>query len=1020
MLQNQHIASKITGVLMTAAAAAGIVSPDVVNGTENSNTSTNTNNSNNNGNRHNQSLDKHHRRNTKKNRNRNRKKKKKKKKSLTKSASSPSLDDDNDDDDEDGGGEDFDLSNSDTSSIDEYDEDLAKILPPTIRSTLRQRKKESSNSMNKNDDNKKKNHQSGHRESIIATASATTTNTVSTSVSITPQEQLRKFLISKQGLSAKVIDDVIEQMWDENLSYDDPQAVVDYINKERHSTSTGSEGLCLSSSNQSFAIFPSTFRSTGEEQEQSVTSDICPSNLFLSEGEDQSSQTADKQTVDENRTANHDPLTFSESISQSFDNINNIDGEVRETSSSARMIGISSEGDLATSGTVEMTFDTETLQAPPLPCTQRNHYKHFRPQIDHQHQHTYQKNNTVTGALQRNPTAKNGLVPSIKTADAIVDDNHKSSSPKNSSSHIKSGRLSIAEKLDIVADFDNLPDAIFALTEWINKAAKPNEVSQIEIYSHIDDGKKACPMTYSLTLRSESLTLPLTILVLVYCSSYPIFTSCRPFQKLDELCKAQMTTALPTVLRRGIVESADQSKDDTVVISSLLRMFSSMLSRCDVDYDAVEEIEANLEDVLVEARNVYTALSDDTNTNTKNNEKRDRISERVVEFVTILLSNVVSESHATAIKSCPSREDDPISTLVWKRDMQKIEAKRACTSARFSLNSALGTLGDGQDSPTLGTRQRQMPINFDLSYDDIVISLVGEEREERTSIDLQKVIIEESQNQSYIDGIYPSIREPNDSLINLVSEQATVRGKMKKVKATLAVLKEQDEILSQRIGDLKSRMLRQRLVTGARTIMMNEQLELVQASVQYGESIDSLVDAIMTYKRSMKKIFRKADEPTDPSISMTLCLQHSRNYFLSETECIEELRHRVQTNKTDLSKLEYELGPSDTATQQDSTGMEEDISLLKMKIETDSKRAASFREDAYKMFEDLMNQLEYYQVAASAEATTIEPIQTDLLNDISVALETLGLPGSRLDNYFLTTYRPIQPQDCYSIEGDRL
>ena len=465
-----------------------------------------------------------------------------------------------------------------------------------------------------------------------------------------------------------------------------------------------------------------------------------------------------------------------------------------------------------------------------------------------------------------------------------------------------------------------------------------------------------------------------------------------------------MTRALPTVLRRGILECTDQSKDDTVVISSLLRMFSSVLSRIDVDYDAVEEIEANLEDVLVEARNVYTtALSDDTNT--KNNDERDRISERVVEFVTILLSNVVSEIQVTPISSCPSREDDPMSTLMWKRDMQKIEAKRACTSARFSLNAVLGTLGDGQDSSTLGTSHRHMPFNFDLSHDDAVVSLVGEER--KAFIDLQKAILNERQNQSCIDGIYPSTREPNDSLINLVSEQATVREKIEKVKVTLAVLEEQDEILSQRIGDLKSRMLKQGLMTGARTIMMNEQLELVKATVQYGESIDSLVDAMMTYKTSIKKIFRKADEPPDPSVSMTLCLQHSRNYFLSEAECIEELRHRVQTTKTNLSKLEDEPCLSDTTTQQDSTDMKEDISLLKMKIETDSRRAALFREDASKMLEDLLNQLEYYQVVVSAEATKIEPIQTDLLNDISIALETLGLRGSRLDKFFLTSQHPI-------------
>ena len=291
-------------------------------------------------------------------------------------------------------------------------------------------------------------------------------------------------------------------MWDEHLSYDDPQAVLDYINKERHSTSTGREGPSVSSSKQSLAIYSSTSLSTDEEQEQSVTSDICPSNLFIGKGEEQSEQTADNQTDDENQTANHDSLNFLESISQSFHNINNVDGEVRETSSSTRMIGISSEGDLATTSTVEMTFDNETIQTPPRLCTQENHHAHYPSRVHHHHHHQHRKNDAMMGAPQRNryeTTANNSLGFSITAADAIIDDDHESSSHKHCPSHVKSSRLDIAEKLDIVADLDNLPDAIFALTEWIRKAAKPNEVSQIKnLIPH--RRRVACPMTYILQL----------------------------------------------------------------------------------------------------------------------------------------------------------------------------------------------------------------------------------------------------------------------------------------------------------------------------------------------------------------------------------------------------------------------------------------------------------------------------------------------------------------------------------------
>jgi hypothetical protein len=47
--------------------------------------------------------------------------------------------------------------------------------------------------------------------------------------------------------------------------------------------------------------------------------------------------------------------------------------------------------------------------------------------------------------------------------------------PENEQS-APSKTMTMAEKLDMVAGFENFTDASFALTEWVNKAAKPHEV----------------------------------------------------------------------------------------------------------------------------------------------------------------------------------------------------------------------------------------------------------------------------------------------------------------------------------------------------------------------------------------------------------------------------------------------------------------------------------------------------------------------------------------------------------------
>lgn len=41
--------------------------------------------------------------------------------------------------------------------------------------------------------------------------------------------------------------------------------------------------------------------------------------------------------------------------------------------------------------------------------------------------------------------------------------------------------MTMEQKLETVAGFENMTDAIFALTEWISKAAKPRDVSEVKV-----------------------------------------------------------------------------------------------------------------------------------------------------------------------------------------------------------------------------------------------------------------------------------------------------------------------------------------------------------------------------------------------------------------------------------------------------------------------------------------------------------------------------------------------------------
>ena len=82
------------------------------------------------------------------------------------------------------------------------------------------------------------------------------------------------------------------------------------------------------------------------------------------------------------------------------------------------------------------------------------------------------------------PPAKNGGAKDTPREHDKSDDKPavKSASP-----------MTMEQKLETVASFENLTDATFALTEWISKVAKPRDVSQI------------CPCQYLLLKSSSTL-----------------------------------------------------------------------------------------------------------------------------------------------------------------------------------------------------------------------------------------------------------------------------------------------------------------------------------------------------------------------------------------------------------------------------------------------------------------------------------------------------------------------------------
>mmetsp|Transcript_26132 Transcript_26132/g.30137 ORF Transcript_26132/g.30137 Transcript_26132/m.30137 type:complete len:349 (-) Transcript_26132:331-1377(-) len=139
-------------------------------------------------------------------------------------------------------------------------------------------------------------------------------------------------------------------------------------------------------------------------------------------------------------------------------------------------------------------------------------------------------------------TFKNSKEKNIEVDDV---DDHDEDEEEEESQQAKSPTTMTA-KLDMVAGFENLTDAIFALTQWVNKAAKLEEI--------------------------------------------------------EDLCRAEKTSALSTIVRRGISTEVvtDPTTVDTVVQPGLVELLVCVLHRFGVEFDNGER----MEHMLKQARKV--------------------------------------------------------------------------------------------------------------------------------------------------------------------------------------------------------------------------------------------------------------------------------------------------------------------------------------------------------------------------------------------------------------------------------
>jgi len=573
----------------------------------------------------------------------------------------------------------------------------------------------------------------------------------------------------------------------------------------------------------------------------------------------------------------------------------------------------------------------------------------------------------------------------VATANSDVDDTQEEndndgeksveSAPKPAPS------VSMMTKLDLVAGFENLTDAIFALTQWVKQAANEEEV--------------------------------------------------------ELFCRAEKTSALPTVVRRGILFKTDDNKRfESAVQPAIVGLLMAVLNRCGVDSfsgDAKAEIVERMGATLKHARKVSLLAKDQT---IIDDEKV--ISDRVSRFIVSRLTRAMDEMNEykknnndypgeiSRSINVGNDNDVAMAALMSERDVIIADAKRSFASAKRSMDSLFVDTATNMSSNTVinGHASLLQPTSS-LEIQNIILHIVDEETKKR--LDGEKSRLEVLKSQARPEGeISDTVKRLRESLLSLKTKRQAYQEKIAELKAALHELESQDEEAAFRIESISTQLGEEEQSDDLKTKQLEQDLAVVNESVRYGNLVSGLAGMMKTYGKSIEKAtaWKMGKKITDDSLlkynekesaeivteTSTLCamveyLSKIRSYFLKEADCATKLRQRLLTKKVEVSVLQSELSqyngvkgivPTIIAQTQKSIAEKEQI------IRADNHRITALTDDGRFMYNELLTRLKTYHSKTTENTKTdgakksnsvmlAELFPTELLRDVPVAIQALGI-----------------------------
>jgi hypothetical protein len=511
--------------------------------------------------------------------------------------------------------------------------------------------------------------------------------------------------------------------------------------------------------------------------------------------------------------------------------------------------------------------------------------------------------------------------------------------------------------------------------------------------------------------------------------------------QIELFCRAEKTSALPTVVRRGISsEIEDPKRFEAHVKPALLQLLMAVLNRCGIGEDEGEaKIEETMGTMLKQARKVTLLASNERNIEEDETVIGDRVARFIVSRLAIAMDEIKEYNKHNKDKdnnddsdNCQQEEragstnagndignenNTAMASLLSERDALKAKATCACTTLQNSMKSMFSdtTTTATQDQTTSTTSSRSIE-----NIQDVALHIVDQNTKHK--LDNEKVRLEtlksEIRKEGQSSGTVQSLVE---SKLSLQTKRRGYQEKIAELRAALAELESQETDAAIQIEHLSKQIGEEKQNDDVNTKQLEQEIIQAKESVHYGSLVNGLAGIMKTYGKALEnatafktgytieqetsnsgnekgnnKTVAATAEPVIKELTLRAMedyLSKIRSYFLNEAHCATHLQHRLATKTVETTVLKSELSQYNSvkslfSTESTTTAqIEASIAQNERTIQADTRRIAAITDDGRLMYDALLAMLDTY----SANTMLEDFFPTELLKGVPAAIRALNI-----------------------------